>query len=581
MEASTSTYMKMFYPILKIVEITDLDSKTMIKTFTREIEWARRVLQKEERIVWFLRFFRLDILNNLASSGVTPFDDMLKKESMNMSVRFGKSQERIIDEADDVRNDRFKHEMEHYFGLPIISIQNYQFGNKRPGEILSELMKIQTHWRETRKGTVPDNPNAIPLIDFKNGWVWFNLNVVDCSLEANAMGHCGNRFSNDPDDTLVSLRKLRMSEGERLWEPHLTFVLNTRTGMLGEMKGRNNDKPVPVYHGMIIELLKLPIVKGIIGGGYEAWKNFMLSDLPKDVREKLVTEHPKLLTPYDKYLRNGRKMTPEILNQTTEIMESSNFVPAMVEYIPTERAFSLDRDKNMEAFLENHIKNGNTALWYLKNINGDEHLDFYHDMPDDELKDLMVSVKNDRTKIDITKYVHKTYDDIITWYEENESWFDRNDWDSIVHIIMEEDSDIKDAAKYAMWDGYVSGTEREMYDTLENFLSDLTVEVEGDVNVSFNLFVKYEDWDSTVTLMMPEDELLKFVSSGYFSEDTWNDIQGEGFKDIEQPYYGIQEYDEDYALERFSELVYEHSNVSYHDEETEMKNPIDISRRSA
>ena len=59
-------------------------------------------------------------------------------------------------------------------------------------------------------------------------------------------------------DTVLSLRQKVTHDGEKYHRPVLTFILDDR-GFLGEMKGRNNNKPSEKYHSYIVELLKSPI----------------------------------------------------------------------------------------------------------------------------------------------------------------------------------------------------------------------------------------------------------------------------------------------------------------------------------
>ena len=52
--------------------------------------------------------------------------------------------------------------------------------------------------------------------------------------------------------------------------------------LLGEMKGRGNQKPAATYHPYILKLLEKPFIKGIHSGGYQPEQNFSISDLSSD-----------------------------------------------------------------------------------------------------------------------------------------------------------------------------------------------------------------------------------------------------------------------------------------------------------
>ena len=75
--------------------------------------------------------------------------------------------------------------------------------------------------------------------------------------------------------------------------------------MLGEMKGRGNDKPAAKYHRHIISLLESDIVKGIQGGGYMPENNFSMNDLKPEEADALMEKKPTLATPLYYYKRNG------------------------------------------------------------------------------------------------------------------------------------------------------------------------------------------------------------------------------------------------------------------------------------
>lgn len=131
----------------------------------------------------------------------------------------------------------------------------------------------------------PIEPKEISLLGSEwSGWKWVDLEKGYCDAESKSMGHCGNSGSKD-GDTILSLRDENNI-------PHLTFILND--GNLGEMKGRNNNKPSKKYHPAILELLKLPLIQTVRGGGYKPENNFSLDDLDEEILEKLLEHKPDL-----------------------------------------------------------------------------------------------------------------------------------------------------------------------------------------------------------------------------------------------------------------------------------------------
>jgi hypothetical protein len=178
------------------------------------------------------------------------------------------------------------------------NIQSKQFGYETPYELLSELDTFEKAYQdEIRESSRFLEPHAKDkaFIKFGNGWAWWALDRGYCSEEAKAMGHCGNR-GQVSGDQILSLREPRQKAGKTYWEPHLTFIFDTATGMIGESKGRGNEKPAARYHPYIISLLKDKRIKGIKGGGYLPSHNFSMSDLTEEERTDLETIKPELMT---------------------------------------------------------------------------------------------------------------------------------------------------------------------------------------------------------------------------------------------------------------------------------------------
>lgn len=112
------------------------------------------------------------------------------------------------------------------------------------------------------------------------------------------MGHCGNGSGNH-GETILSLREVVDRGGRTLLRPCLTFILNTNTGNLGEMKGRGNSKPAAKYFPYIEALLELDIVQGILGGGYMPENNFDFYELPQASQKKILAKKPALMVPQE------------------------------------------------------------------------------------------------------------------------------------------------------------------------------------------------------------------------------------------------------------------------------------------
>lgn len=278
---SRKTYEAMINPVLGAivdqdrklsVSIADRTKENVTKRWKETISTVSEKLKKQDIIVWYLRGARVNVANRLPTHLV----DQTKLAEINRDEE--------LDEH-DLTN------LEHYLSLPIRAIQEYRFDKKPSREVFEDFRGFEDEWRKSLDASLDEQGKTV--IDFHNGWTWQNLERAYCSKEADAMGHCGNAPRADSGDTILSLRKQIEGPNGPRWEPKLTFIL-TLDGYLSEMKGKANNKPEAKYHPMIIALLRLPMIKGIVGGGHDPENNFALSDLTETEREDLVKQNPHL-----------------------------------------------------------------------------------------------------------------------------------------------------------------------------------------------------------------------------------------------------------------------------------------------
>ena len=310
-----TNYDVMFADILKLLGDTP-DGKTAGKVVKSVVTAARQKLRKQDRIIWYLRLWKIGFVWSLAQGlsaptkaivGADTLDLLWRKLGQDYLKKRGSTFDNAVDEGYYVYHDQhLLDDLEHYLSLPIAAIQNRVFAYDDPDKVRSEFAELEKQWQEEAKGAFAD-PHVKPLISFPDGFAWFDLATAYCPKEADAMGHCGNSPRQHSDDNILSLRKLVTRGDNVLHKPYLTFILDG-DGLLGEMKGRFNKKPAPEFHKYIIALLRHPVVKGIKGGGYLPENNFSLDDLDEDTRDALVEEKPELgglWAMYRKYGLNG------------------------------------------------------------------------------------------------------------------------------------------------------------------------------------------------------------------------------------------------------------------------------------
>jgi hypothetical protein len=267
----------------------------------RIVEDAMRLLRKDDRIVWFLRLLRIHFLEDAfwrADEGSFGYDELRQayEKALREFYAFRHKREGDLQARPDLwfrsgpRNSLFA--LDHYLNLGIADIDNFVFDYQTPHEVFDKFWHLEHEWKKKAKRVVTEEGNETDLIAFPDGWKWVNLRRPACENEGKAMGHCGNVGTTASGVIVLSLRE-PLKDGK--WKPHATFILK-RGGILGEMKGYGNQKPDKELHLYIVALLKLPIIKGLVGGGYLPENNFSLDDLDPEVRDSLKEEKPRLFS---------------------------------------------------------------------------------------------------------------------------------------------------------------------------------------------------------------------------------------------------------------------------------------------
>ena len=202
---------------------------------------------------------------------------------------------------------RIQNQLSHFESINYQPMNDFRFGWLPTGFVLSMLATLENTWQKLQSKILVhdvepggDYEGIEKVLDFDDGMAWWNLHRKYCEREGTAMGHCGNNYANAKEsDEVISLREyVDTGEAGEQWIPHVTGVFDTANGMLGEMKGRSNNKPEAKYHKYILPLLKQDWVKGILmrPHQHEKYKNFYVSDLPEDIARALVEQKPDLAT---------------------------------------------------------------------------------------------------------------------------------------------------------------------------------------------------------------------------------------------------------------------------------------------
>ena len=368
-------YEVMFNDILKI------DTNPRLRQeITRDINWARKTLRKNDRIIWFLRWSKIwyQLSGGIWAGGRA--NTSLSAALQQYNQRF---QTRYV--AGDLRSPPvMKTQLEHFLSMPIPEIQNYVFRTESPRQLFELFTKYEAAWRqriEEEKSLITPEPEDEILISFADGYAWWLLPRGGCRVEAEAMGHCGNVPSQRPGDQILSLRRqVRLDLRSRAtpqgglrgeaptegstrgdvirWYPVATFILDD-DGKLGEMKGRGNDKPAAKYHPYIVELLRHHLIRGIKGGGYMPENNFSISDLDPQTREQLIAAKPELKGLLGYYEEEG--MTERVLDMLETSLHERD-LPDYERFDPVKRDFILSTYRDLAHFVST---NGDDILEQL------------------------------------------------------------------------------------------------------------------------------------------------------------------------------------------------------------------------
>jgi hypothetical protein len=297
-------YQQMMQPILDVY--LKLERKVDAERLQDRIKFIRTTFVRNDRIIWMLKWVRLDELMKLQkvlnSLGDNP--ELLKfvnRSYEKTSSNMGHGD--VLNNTNQVIN-AIPVEFPHYMSYTNPNSANYikaldavVWDNQSYDNLIYQLSDAETTWQKKQDSQMqhPDTHynNARILIKFKDGFEWWNLGVESCDKEASAMGHCGNTATPKNGDQILSLRETKTINDKTTHYPHLTFILGN-DGRLGEMKGKANQKPNEKYHKYIIPLLKNRVVRGFGDGGHDSENNFSMNDLPEQTKNKLIDSKPIL-----------------------------------------------------------------------------------------------------------------------------------------------------------------------------------------------------------------------------------------------------------------------------------------------
>lgn len=572
-EAAIDKYSPAIAVFQKIDEFYSGTRHVYHDTAMKELQWAMQVMQREDRIVWYMRFVKLHLLNQAAAQTPPPETEnpqaVIDFIGKQRSKHLGKMRKAYGDDhtaanyAKEVMTPNTKEFLGHAFSMNVPKINATVFGSQSPDDIFWEFREMEREWlakAEADKQVVDhskdiDQDKIEKIIEFDDGSAWFNLNRESCSVEGDAMGHCGNRDggSNLENETVLSFRQPAADPrgGEKHngtgvhWRPRLTFILDKKSGMLGEMKGRANTKPVEELHPYIIKLLMNPMIKGIIGGGYAAHENFDLDDLGEDKKAAILQKKPELGSFTDMLEISGGEVTPMIVRRLV-----AEFDQHGVEYNEVNGdTIVVEHFADLEVFMRYYGSEVRIAKSSLEYLNGDRHFDFEDHSGHDEKVDLAIDAFDKAPKMwkQTQAYMEHTYPDEF----DEDGEHDIDNVGEVCTVAMEQGEEWYDQIGWAIAEGRRLGAEGQMSDAFHSWMKEGVYE-----NSAYSLVPQGNSfWDSELQLTVP---VKTIISELYNEEYEVDDLAHGGWEtsyqsmqDMDEPYYGWDGYDEEGAIEHF------------------------------
>lgn len=461
--------------------LSDEKYEALSSWFTNQTHAVVDDFKREDRVIWLLRLLLYTKYLSLGSR-TEEFKGLADKLLSRLREKSGDPH--LTFQTFDMQSLMTR--LKHFLALPIPAIQNFVFTWQNPRTVIQDFSAFEKDWQEKRgrfinSGAVGKNVEAI--LQFPDGWTWFNLKQDGCSAEANAMGHCST--GGNPGDINLSLREPSSFKREDGWKPHLTFIWNETTGLLGEMKGPKNSKPKPELFKYIVPLLRLDMIKGInpdLGGGYNPENNFKFFDLPEDVQEELYKEKPALAPA--SYLLRKEGLTDNSLEEINKILKEESIMPVT----RLSESDVLYHDDTVSVYELDSVKEAIDLLFHKINSSVRDMMNAY--LSDSFLEREGHHLAYLNTKL-ITDFLDKVFDEAPEILEELR---EDTEQDDVLKYIESESDDLSTAlyflANYAYFVGYTENAKDQFLKAVESWVDGLPIKDQG-----FTFYLMFHDED--------------------------------------------------------------------------------------
>lgn len=456
----------------------------------------------------------------------------------------------------------------HYQTIQYHKMVEYDFTGKSTRQVLDALSALDQEYKTEQKEDdryidereMEDDVKV--LIDFNDGFAWYDLQTSVSDDEARTMRHCCTDPRTEDGGTVYSLREKVKRKGRWAYKPHATFMIKEKA--LYEMKGFGNDKPNEKFHKYIVPLLESKYVEDIIGGGYMAGKNFSVLDLPEKIRKPLVKKKPGLLT-----MLEASKVFGPTSNEFKAKVHSSATKTYDFKYDKKYDGYILKVYKDQDEYWDEHLhKDSEYILEYYRGDRHFEHFDYDYnanEIPFDAGD--LAGWCDDDDKKHIIQYAIENQSDAIEAQE-----IDVTGIEEVIILLIEEDEDFRNHVVWSVQDGDRIGAESQMTEALRNTTFGTEVvyfdedSISGDAKFDVasladgKVWQASFNWDVPVAIISDHQNMAKLITNYSEELDEGTDVHGK--VKVEEPHYGWQDNDEDATREYFINMLQDNLTLS-------------------
>lgn len=566
-------------------------------TFTSPVPGRNVTTHRTERTTWFLKRARIPFaiiamkyIGNILMHddqmgfGISEFAEKFKNsikvirewinalegetsdEMLSLSAHFSvnmKESNPALWEATKYGTEHTLFNFRHYQTIQYHRITEYDFTGKSTRTVLNDLKQLEEEYKTLQKeddryiyeDEMEDDVKV--LIDFNDGFAWYDLQTSVSDDEARTMRHCCTDPRTQYEGTVYSLREKAKRKGKWAYKPHATFMVKGKT--LYEMKGFGNDKPNEKLHKYIVPLLESKYVEQVVGGGYMQHKNFSVLDLPENIRKPLIKKKPGILS-FSEALK--------VFGPKSEEFKSKVHTAATKNY-----GFKYDKEydgyiihtyKNLKEYIDEHIHEDSKYIANMFTGDYDHYEHYFHNY---SMKELPYSAGeiagwcDDDNKDYIIRYAFNNYaEDLEDLNIDRENA--RDSITEIIKLLMVEDDQFQDHLVYSMNEGDRVGAESEMYEAFkDNAFGKEVLPYNDESDVSFDVATLVDgkvwqaqfNWDVPVAIIANHSTMATYIND--HSEEIEDEQSVRGEIKIEQPHYGWSGHDSSVTEEDFSTML--------------------------